>query len=62
MHISVMTVVENHSGSGGIQYSFTPKWTYLEDLFISCKTTWCRAIKNKAYFYQINFNTKDQDW
>ena len=49
--ISVMTVVENHSGAGGIQYIFTPKWTYWEDMLISCKTTWCRVIKNKAYFY-----------
>ena len=55
---SVMTVVENHSGAGGIQYSFTPKWTYWEDLLISCKTTWCRAIKNRAFsVFKVTYNT-----
>ena len=56
--ISVMTVVENHSGAGGIQYIFTPKWTYWEDLLISCKTTWCRAIKNRAFsVFKVTFHT-----
>ena len=55
---SVMTVVENHSGAGGIQYIFTLKWTYWEDLLISCKTTWCRAIKNRAFsVFKVTFHT-----
>ena len=53
-----MTVVENDSGAGGIQYIFTPKWTYWEDLLISCKTTWCRAIKNRAFsVFKVTFHT-----
>ena len=51
LYISVMAVVENHRESGGIQYIFRPKWTSWEDFLISCKTTWVRAIKNRAYFY-----------
>ena len=54
----MMMVVENRSGTGGIQYIFTPKWTYWEDLLISCKTTWCRAIKNRAFsVFKVTFHT-----
>ena len=53
-----MTVVENHSGAGGIQYIFTPKWTCWEDLLIYRKTTWCRAIKNRAFSdFKVTFHT-----
>ena len=46
---SVMTVVENHRDSGGIQYIFRPQWTYWGDFSISCNTTCVRAVKNRAF-------------
>ena len=51
MWVCVLTVEEFHSEAGEIQYLFAPKCTPSKDFLIHCKTTWGRAIKNRAQFY-----------
>ena len=48
--ISVTMVVEFHKEAGKIHCIFTPKWKSWKDLFISCKTVWCRAGKKYGTF------------
>ena len=61
--ISVVTAMEFHIEAGEIQYVFAPQWTLSKDFLIYCKTTWGRAIKNRAQLYKISFLFKyERNW
>ena len=53
--ISLITVVEFYSVAYEIQYIFVSKWASSKDFLICCKTTWGRAIENRAEFFKLSF-------